>query len=109
MEARRPTASGHQLYCYFCRKCGTRLIHSTPGGCLDGLDWKRAVHIWTKTAMVPIPEGSETHSEESGYTDYGSTQEELDQPGDLVGSAGCNIPPSEKIGSSSIEVNGDEN
>jgi len=36
--------------------------------------------------MVPIPEGSETHSEESGYTDYGNLQEELDQPGDLTGS-----------------------
>jgi len=36
--------------------------------------------------MVPIPEGSETHSEESGYTDYGHLQEELDQPGDLTGS-----------------------
>lgn len=39
--------------------------------------------------MVPIPEGSETHSEESGYTDYGRTQEELDQPGELQGSGGC--------------------
>ncbi|KAF5628452.1 glutathione-dependent formaldehyde-activating [Fusarium sp. NRRL 52700] len=112
----RPTASGHQLYCYFCRKCGTRLIHSTPsknvisvkGGCLDGLDWKRAIHIWTKTAMVPIPEGSETHSEESGYTDYGSTQEELDQPGDLVGSSGCNMPVRQRA-SSSAGVNGDDN
>ncbi|RKL29709.1 hypothetical protein BFJ72_g11909 [Fusarium proliferatum] len=104
------------VYSYFCRKCGTRLIHSTPsknvisvkGGCLDGLDWKRAIHIWTKTAMVPIPEGSETHSEESGYTDYGSTQEELDQPGDLVGSSGCNMPVSERA-SSSAGVNGDDN
>ncbi|KAF4953845.1 hypothetical protein FGADI_5637 [Fusarium gaditjirri] len=112
----RPTASGHQLYCYFCRKCGTRLIHSTPsknvisvkGGCLDGLDWKRAIHIWTKTAMVPIPEGSEAHSEESGYTDYGSTQEELDQPGDLVGSSGCNMPVSQRA-SSAAGANGDDN
>jgi len=59
--------------------------------------------------MVPIPEGSETHSEESGYTDYGSTQEELDQPGDLVGSAGCNVPPSQSPSASSVEVNGDVN
>jgi hypothetical protein len=36
--------------------------------------------------MVPIPEGSETHSEESSYTDYGDTQEMLDQPTDLRGS-----------------------
>ncbi len=38
--------------------------------------------------MVPIPEGSETHSEDSGYTDYGETQEMLDQPTDLRGSGG---------------------
>lgn len=85
----RPTASGHTLYCYFCKMCGTRLFHIEPtkdvisvkGGCLEGLDWKTAIHIWTKSAMVPIPEGSETHSEESsGSTTYGSTQELLDQP-----------------------------
>lgn len=57
--------------------------------------------------MVPIPEGSETHSEESGYTDYGSTQEELDQPGDLVGSAGCNVPVAERYSSGAAEANGD--
>lgn len=34
--------------------------------------------------MVPIPEGSETYSEESSSsTPYGSTQELLDQPGGL--------------------------
>lgn len=38
--------------------------------------------------MVPIPEDSETHSEESEYTDYGETQEMLDQPTDLRGSGG---------------------
>ena len=38
--------------------------------------------------MVPIPEGSETHSEESDFTDYGSTQEMLDQPTDLRGNGG---------------------
>ncbi|CRK14975.1 hypothetical protein BN1723_002140 [Verticillium longisporum] len=26
----RPTASGHTMYCYFCRTCGTRLLHTTP-------------------------------------------------------------------------------
>ncbi|KAK4193384.1 centromere protein V [Podospora australis] len=84
----RPTANGQTLYCYFCKNCGTRLIHTTPnknivsvkGGCIDGLDWKTAIHIWTKSAMVPIPEGSETYSEDSGHTDYGRTQEALDQP-----------------------------
>ncbi|ROT42311.1 hypothetical protein SODALDRAFT_326490 [Sodiomyces alkalinus F11] len=104
----RPTASGHTLYCYFCRNCGTRLIHATPskdvvsvkGGCIEGLDWSKAVHIWTKSAMVPIPEGSETHSEDntsssfrsaststsssagSPEAHYRETQEMLDQPND---------------------------
>ncbi|EHK19183.1 uncharacterized protein TRIVIDRAFT_49365 [Trichoderma virens Gv29-8] len=82
----RPTASGQTLYCYFCRNCGTRLIHMTPsknvlsvkGGCIEGLDWTKAIHIWTKSAMVPIPEGSEAHSERSSSVDLGQTQELLD-------------------------------
>ncbi len=61
---------------------------SVKGGCLEGLDWKKAIHIWTKLAMVPIPEGSESHSEESGHTNYGDLQEMLDQPTDLRGSGG---------------------
>jgi hypothetical protein len=63
-------------------------VVSVKGGCIEGLDWKTAVHIWTKSAMVPIPEGSEAHSEESGFTDYGSSQETLDQPTELMGSGG---------------------
>lgn len=92
----RPTASGQTLYCYFCKNCGTRLLHTTPGknvvsvkgGCLEGLDWKKAIHIWTKSAMVPIPEGSESYSEESCTTEYAESQETLDQPTDLRGSGG---------------------
>lgn len=38
--------------------------------------------------MVPIPEGSESYEEESDYTDYGETQDILDQPVDLRGSGG---------------------
>ncbi|KPM43363.1 hypothetical protein AK830_g3161 [Neonectria ditissima] len=110
----RPTPSGHKLYCYFCRNCGTRLIHTTPsknvvsvkGGCIEGLDWNRAIHIWTKSAMVPIPEGSETHSEESGYTVYGSTQEMLDQPGELTGNGGCHAPASASAVSGACELSG---
>jgi hypothetical protein len=51
------------------------MIHTTPGksvvsikgGCLTGLtkeDWANARHIWTKNAMVPIPEGVESSYEE---------------------------------------------
>ncbi|KAF7938917.1 uncharacterized protein EAE98_001254 [Botrytis deweyae] len=74
----RPTASGHTVNCYFCKTCGTRLIHSTPGksvvsvkgGCIEGLDWKLAKHIWVKRAMVPIPEGAEVLEEEPNYDPY---------------------------------------
>lgn len=47
--------------------------------------------------MVPIPEGSETHSEESGYTSYGSSQEMLDQPGCLTGSGDCELTTEESM------------
>lgn len=38
--------------------------------------------------MVPIPEGSETYSEEPSDSDYCASQESLDQPGSLVNSGG---------------------
>jgi len=68
----RPTASGSELNCFFCKKCGTRLIHAKPGrdtlsvkgGCLEKLDWSKAKHIWTKRAVVPIPEGAARDEEE---------------------------------------------
>ncbi len=49
--------------------------------------------------MVTIPEGSESYSGESDCTTYGSSQETLDQPGEmeldppgvLTGSGGCHI------------------
>ncbi|KAI0474666.1 glutathione-dependent formaldehyde-activating [Xylaria cf. heliscus] len=112
----RPTQSGHTLYCYFCQQCGTRLIHTTPGknvvsvkgGCIEGLDWNTAIHIWTRAAMVPIPEGSESHSEEPTESDYSSMQDSLDQPADqpgpLVNSGGWALeaqtpdPEIEKLG-----------
>ncbi|KAF4121716.1 Glutathione-dependent formaldehyde-activating enzyme [Geosmithia morbida] len=84
-------------YSYFCRNCGTRLFHTTPArnvvsikaGCIEGLDWNKAIHIWTKNAMVPIPEGAETHAQEAGYLSYGSSMSDLDQPGPLAGSGHC--------------------
>ena len=55
---------------FFCNECGTRLIHardgvdsvSVKGGVLKGLTremMRGAVHIWTREAVVDIPEGSE--------------------------------------------------
>jgi hypothetical protein len=29
------------------------------GGCIEGLDWKGAVHIWTKRAVIKVPDGVE--------------------------------------------------
>ncbi|KAF1816691.1 glutathione-dependent formaldehyde-activating [Eremomyces bilateralis CBS 781.70] len=60
----RPTASGGVMDCYFCTKCGTRLMHagrgkdyvSVKGGCLKSLDWSNARHIWCSMAVVPIPD-----------------------------------------------------
>lgn len=40
---------------------------SVKGGCLQGLDWSRAIHIWTKSAMVPIPESAERFAEEPNF------------------------------------------
>jgi hypothetical protein len=69
---KRPLSSGHTLYCYYCEDCGTRMVHTTPGkkvfaikgACLEGLtqdDMDKAKHIYTKSAMVPIPEAVENH------------------------------------------------
>lgn len=111
----RPTSSGHTLYCYFCKNCGTRLFHSTPsknvisvkGGCITGLDWTKAIHIWTNSAMVPIPEGSETHSEESGYSnEYGGDQETLDQPPGSIGSGSFDLPQTSNPISGACELSG---
>jgi hypothetical protein len=41
-----------------------RKVVSVKGGCIEGLDWKNAKHIWTKNALVPIPEGVEKYEEE---------------------------------------------
>ncbi|KAF1848682.1 uncharacterized protein K460DRAFT_279440 [Cucurbitaria berberidis CBS 394.84] len=63
--------SGNKKRCYFCKGCGSRIIHanivedghpktvSVKGGLLEDLDWTGAVHIWCKRAVVPIPEGVE--------------------------------------------------
>ncbi|EJT73907.1 hypothetical protein GGTG_07761 [Gaeumannomyces tritici R3-111a-1] len=76
------------LYICHCTSCqrqtSTKNVVSIKGGCISGLDWKKAVHIWTRSAMVPIPEaslilnfhGSESHSEWSSS----ETQESLSQP-----------------------------
>ncbi|OAP62755.1 hypothetical protein AYL99_01982 [Fonsecaea erecta] len=75
------TSSGRPKKCYYCKKCGTRIMNvsvapagtSNPGfvavkgGCLESIDgdiFTQATHIWTKSALVPIPEGAESYPEE---------------------------------------------
>lgn len=58
-----------------------------------GLDWHKAIHIWTKSAMVPIPEGCEAHEgDPTDSTSSAGSQETLhelmDSPGPLTGSGG---------------------
>ncbi|KAH7015038.1 Mss4-like protein [Ilyonectria destructans] len=71
----RPTEAGNTLECYFCKECGVRILHrsilpdgtpkptlSIKGGCLEGLSWEGAKHIYTRSAKVPIPEGGDPGS-----------------------------------------------
>ena len=66
------TLSGRNLDCYFCSRYGNKLMHKANGepnlvvkdGCLDNLVVSKAVHIWCKEAIVPIPEGVERFEEE---------------------------------------------
>lgn len=75
----RPNSNG-RTDGYFCTKCGSRLIHVSVGhdgvpernlsvksGCLDGMTKEMirgAVHIWTKEAVIDIPDGVEAYEEE---------------------------------------------
>jgi hypothetical protein len=87
---------------------------SIKGGCITGLDWSKAIHIWTKNAIMPIPEDSESHSEESGFTDYSSNNDTssqsqntaLDQPSELVGSGTCHLPEAGKPIVGACELSG---
>ena len=48
---------------------------SVKSGCLDGIgkkDLRKAVHIWTKSAVIDIPEGVEAYE---GEPEGGSFQE----------------------------------
>lgn len=69
---RRLADSGNTVECYFCRVCGVRILHrvllqgKTPrptvtvrGGCLEGFTLDGARHIYTRTALVPVPANSD--------------------------------------------------
>jgi hypothetical protein len=68
---KRPTDKGNTLECYFCKTCGVRVFHrsifpngqpkptlSVKGGLVEGLSWNDVKHIYTRSARVPVPEGS---------------------------------------------------
>ncbi|KAK4038530.1 Mss4-like protein [Parachaetomium inaequale] len=68
----RPTDKGGSMDCYFCKVCGVRVMHrirepdgteretvSIKGGLVNGLEWKGATHIYTRSAVVEVPEGVE--------------------------------------------------
>lgn len=68
---KRLTDKGNTLECYFCKTCGVRVFHrsilptgqSKPklfvkDGLVEGLSWNSVKHIYTRSARVPVPEGS---------------------------------------------------
>lgn len=63
------------MQCYFCDTCGSRIAHvvalpdgsvkgsvSIKGGAVEGLDVTGAKHIWTRSAIVQVPQGSDRES-----------------------------------------------
>lgn len=70
----RLTDSGNTLDCYFCPKCGVRLFSASflpdgrrrdvvtiKAGCIEGLEWTGIKHIFTKSAVVDIPDHCEQY------------------------------------------------
>ena len=82
----RPNSNG-ETKCFFCTRCGARLMHqsisrdgtpaatvSVKSGCLDGVTremMRGAVHIWTREAVVDIPEGAEAYEGEPPGGSFG--------------------------------------
>ncbi|KXJ90617.1 Mss4-like protein [Microdochium bolleyi] len=70
----RPANGGGNLACYFCKSCGTRLFHRATnssgeaqpvifvkGGAIEDMDWAGGIHIFTRSAVVPIPARAEQY------------------------------------------------
>ncbi|KAK4225373.1 Mss4-like protein [Podospora fimiseda] len=85
--------SGNTMYCYFCPKCGVRIMHSGvkpdgemrevmsfKTGLIDGkeLDWPgmKAKHIWVRSAVMPLAEGWECYEK---YPDGGMEKKEEEE------------------------------
>ena len=69
---RRRTDSGNILECCFCKCCGVRVVHrailpngqpkptvTVKAGCVEGFNLDGAKHIFTRSAVVSVPEGSD--------------------------------------------------
>lgn len=79
----RTTFEGREKKCYFCPECGSRILHHVEGqgyvamkGCVEGLTAETmdgAVHIWTRGAVVRVPEGVERWE---GEPEGGTTEEQ---------------------------------
>lgn len=67
---------GDETDCFNCLQQSKDVV-SVRGGCVSGIDWTKAVHIWTKSAMVPIPESSESYSEESADSSGQASAQQL--------------------------------
>lgn len=74
----RGTDSGNTMNCYFCKGCGVRFLHavynkdgslrkavSVKGGTIDDpegvLEWDKAKHIFTRSAVMPLSPEWETY------------------------------------------------
>jgi hypothetical protein len=82
----RPNSSG-ETKGFFCTKCGSRLMHqsisrdgkpaaavSVKSGCLEGITkemMRSAVHIWTKSAVIDIPDDVEAYEDEPPGGSFG--------------------------------------
>lgn len=78
----RACDSGRSQRCFFCNKCGSRILHAqivtgdnpdfvaVKAGLLEGLDWKGGSHIFCRSAVVPIPIDVERWEAEP---DFGNT------------------------------------
>jgi len=76
----RTCDSGRKQNCYFCNKCGSRILHAhvfegrdpevvaVKGGLLEGLNWEGGKHIFCRSAVVPIPEGVERWEGEPDFS-----------------------------------------
>ena len=42
-------------------------VVAVKGGILEGLDWEGATHIYTRSAVFPIPQGVEQHEGDPGW------------------------------------------